>query len=147
MKTHRSPKFRVLLVLPGIFCALGLAVGDTPAAPGVWVAPERAARKANPVAADAKSIAQGKELYMAACFACHGETGRGDGTAASSLERDGKPVKPGNLSDPKLRQQTDGALFWKVAEGNNPMPSFQEAYTEEQRWQIVNYVRTLAPAK
>ncbi len=36
------------------------------------------------------------------------------------------------------------ALSWKISEGNSPMPSFVEAFTEEQRWQIVNYVRTLA---
>ena len=60
------------------------------------------------------------------------------------MERDGVPIRPGNLSDSKLWKQSDGALFWKISEGKTPMPSFQETYTEEQRWQLVDYVRTLA---
>jgi mono/diheme cytochrome c family protein len=42
-------------------------------------------------------------------------------------------------------QQTDGAIFWKLTEGKSPMPSWGESYSEEQRWQVINYVRTLAP--
>ena len=109
-----------------------------------WTAPARAARKENPVPAEAKSIAKGKELFVMACLPCHGDTGKGDGPAAGTLERNGVPIRPGNLSDPKMREHTDGALFWKISEGNSPMPTFQEALSEEQRWQIVNYVRTLA---
>ena len=110
-----------------------------------WTAPARAARKENPVVADAKSLAAGKELYTAGCLPCHGAAGKGDGTAAALLERNGVPIRPGNLSDPKLWQQSDGTIFWKISEGRTPMPAFQEAFTEEQRWQIVNYVHTLAP--
>ena len=118
---------------------------DAKALTGPWVAPARAARKANPVPSDATSIAQGKELFTQACLPCHGSLGKGDGPAAATLERDGKPIKPGNLSDPKLWEQTDGTIFWKLSEGRTPMPAFQETYTDEQRWRIVNYVRTLAP--
>ncbi len=110
-----------------------------------WIAPGRAARKANPLPVEANSLAQGKELFAAGCFPCHGASGKGDGPASSTLEREGKPVRPGNLSDPKLWEQSDGAIFWKISEGRTPMPAFQETFTEEQRWQIVNYVRTLAP--
>lgn len=129
--------------------AFGLAVGrgqdsKGPDAPkngtNVWTAPARAARKPNPVPADDPSRARGRELFTAACLPCHGPLGKGDGPAAASLER-----KPGNLSDPRMWQQTDGAIFWKISEGNSPMPAFQEAYSEAQRWDIVNYVRTLAP--
>jgi len=127
------------LVLSGLGLAVALAQDPATNAPP-WVAPARAARKENPVPSDEKSRALGKELFVGACLPCHGPAGRGDGPAAATLER-----KPGNLSDPKLWQQSDGALFWKISEGNSPMPSFQEGFSEEQRWQIVNYVRTLAP--
>ena len=110
-----------------------------------WVAPGRAARKENPSPADAKSVARGKELYVMGCMPCHGIAGKGDGAAAALLERNGAPIRPGNLSDPKLWQQSDGTLFWKISEGKTPMPAFQETFTEEQRWQIVTYIRTLAP--
>lgn len=110
-----------------------------------WVAPGRAARKENPIPAAEKAIAEGKNLFVSACLPCHGPAGKGDGPAAVSLERNGAKIRPGNLSDPKMWQQADGAIFWKISEGNSPMPAFGEALTEEQRWQIINYVRTLAP--
>jgi mono/diheme cytochrome c family protein len=112
-----------------------------------WVAPPRLARKQNPLSINAATVAQGKELFTQACQPCHGPTGRGDGPAAATLERNGKPIRPGNLSDAKLWEQTDGTLFWKIGEGNSPMPAFQETYTEEQRWKIVIFLRTLAPKR
>ena len=111
----------------------------------VWAAPARAARKENPVPADEKSMAQGKGLYVAGCMPCHGATGRGDGPAAATLERNGVHVHPGNLADPKMWQQTDGAIFWKLTEGMTPMPAWRETLSEEQRWSVINYIRTLAP--
>jgi mono/diheme cytochrome c family protein len=136
-------------LMAGLLATLGTALWAQTPTPGVfppWVAPADALAKANPLPADPSSIAAGKELFTAACMPCHGVTGRGDGVAAPSLERDGKPIRPGNLTSPTLKQQSDGALFWKISNGNNPMPGFQESYSETQRWQIVNYVRTLAPA-
>ena len=110
-----------------------------------WTAPARAARQENPVAADQKSVAQGKKLYSMGCLACHGSAGKGDGPVAATLERNGVPIRPGNLSDPKLWEQTDGALFWKISQGNTPMPAWGEILSEDQRWTVINYVRTLAP--
>ncbi len=100
----------------------------------------RASRRANPVPADAAAIAAGKALYTQHCFSCHGVAGRGDGPAAKDLER-----SPGDLSKPAMWDQTDGALFWKLTEGKKPMPTFATLTTETQRWQIIDYVRTLAP--
>ena len=134
----------VALAILGSVVVLGWAA-ESPRDPALeWVAPARAARKANPVTADARTIAAGKELFVAACLPCHGQFGKGDGPAAATLEREGKPIRPGNLSSPKLWEQTDGTIFWKMSEGRTPMPSF-ESFPEELRWQIVDYVRTLAP--
>jgi mono/diheme cytochrome c family protein len=105
-----------------------------------WNAPARAARKKNPIPADDKSIAAGKVVYTKECLSCHGTTGKGDGPASKDLE---KP--PGNLSNPAMADQTDGTLFWKVTEGRKPMPSFSATLTDDQRWEVVNYIRTLAP--
>ena len=108
------------------------------AKPGEWKAPARAAKKKNPVASDDKSIAAGKTVYVGNCLACHGKTGKGDGPSAAGLE-----PHPGDLSSSKVQDQTDGELFWKVTVGRKPMPTYEKTLSEEQRWQVVNYLRTL----
>ena len=105
-----------------------------------WAAPARSAKKANPVAVDDQSLAAGKNLYAKHCLSCHGATGVGNGPAAKDLEKN-----PGDLSKPIMWDQTDGAVFWKITTGKKPMPSFETLTTETERWQIVNYMRTLAP--
>lgn len=102
-----------------------------------WTAPARASAKKNPVPADAASITRGKAVYTAECFTCHGPSGKGDGPQAPQLEQN-----PGNLT--KLQGQSPGALFWKVSEGKKPMPTFSTKLSEQQRWDVVNYIQTLS---
>ena len=106
-----------------------------------WKVPARAARRENPVASDEKSIAAGKKLYAQECADCHGGSGRGDGAGARDLELDA-PMP--DLSDPRMWKQSDGSLFFKITKGREPMPGAEEL-SEQQRWHVVNYVRTLAP--
>lgn len=137
-----------LIALGGSALAVG-SVLATPTAPGIpefaqdptpWVAPARKARVKNPIAASKESLALGKKLFETACFACHGMSGRGDGPAAVALT-----VKPTDLSSELMWKQTDGALFWKLSTGRTPMAAFEGLYSEAERWNIVNYMRTLAP--
>jgi mono/diheme cytochrome c family protein len=130
-----------LLFGPGLLSACAEDSSST----NTWTAPARAARKQNPITADAASISKGKDIYVAGCLPCHGASGRGDGPAAATLERNGVRIKPGNLSDPKRWSETDGELYWKITEGNSPMPAWGQTLTDDQRWLIVNYIRTLAP--
>ena len=127
------------LVASGLLFPVKLFSGDA-GSDNEWKAPERAARKKNPISADANSIAVGKVVYTKECFSCHGATGKGDGPAAKDLEK-----SPGDLSNPKLWDQSDGALFWKITTGRKPMASYENLLTEEQRWHVINYTRTLAP--
>jgi mono/diheme cytochrome c family protein len=122
-----------VIVVTGIL-SFGQGSGDK------WTAPARASAKKNPVAANETSIALGKKIYERQCLACHGAKGKGDGPTAAHLEK-----RPGNLSNPKLWEQSDGALFWKVNEGHTPMPTFKRIMSDEERWPVINYVRTLAP--
>jgi mono/diheme cytochrome c family protein len=126
-----------------VMLAGALLAEDAPAKLPIWLAPPDAATKVNPVRSDAASIAAGKELFIVACVPCHGPNGRGDGVAAPTLERDGKPIRPADLGDARIKKESDGALFWKISNGNNPMPAMQESLSETQRWQLVNYLRTL----
>ena len=102
--------------------------------------PPAAAAQLNPVSATAESIAAGRALYAQNCVFCHGDTGKGDGPAAVNLT-----VKPSDLTNPALRPQSDGALFWKISEGHSPMPANQRLLSTQDRWTVVNYLRTLTP--
>ncbi|MBI3615156.1 MAG: c-type cytochrome [Candidatus Omnitrophica bacterium] len=134
------------VVSVAIFLTLGLAylgLASNGTDESEWKAPAQAVRKANPLPADEATIKAGKKLYEAECLSCHGRFGRGDGPAARDLER-----APGDLTDAKrMDAQTDGELFWKITEGRKPMPTLKKELTEEERWQLVHYVRTLGRAK
>jgi mono/diheme cytochrome c family protein len=121
-----------LLVIAAVTGAIGVAI----AAQEEWTAPPRAAAKKNPVAADATSIGRGKTVYTAECASCHGAAGKGDGPSAKDLEK-----SPGDMT--KIGSQSDGALFWKITEGKKPMASFSTKLTEQQRWDVINYMHTL----
>jgi len=55
-------------------------------------------------------------------------------------------VQPADFTDAHMMgEMTDGEIFYKITEGRKPMPSFKKRMTEEQRWQLVNYVRTFVP--
>jgi mono/diheme cytochrome c family protein len=138
-KEFAVKRFVLLLVVVMVAVASAAAEKQKKKETKEWKVPAREARRANPVAADEKSIAAGKKLYVQECLDCHGGRGRGDGAGARDLDA---PMP--DLSDSKLWKQSDGSLFYKITEGREPMPGTEEL-SEEQRWHLVNYVRTLAP--
>src|SRR5262245_31034565 len=104
-----------------------------------------AAKLKNPVAPDASSIAAGKAVYEKNCANCHGKTGAGDGMMGAELN-----PKPSNLSDAEWKHgSTDGEIFTLIKNGSKGtgMQAFNSTLTEHQLWDVVNYVRTLGPAK
>jgi mono/diheme cytochrome c family protein len=130
----------VVLAVVGIAAVISADLNADDAKSDEWKAPARAARRKNPIPADDRSIAIGKDVYEHQCLSCHGQHGHGDGPAAKDLN-----PKPRDLADPKITAQTDGELFWKITEGKKPMPSFETLINEEQRWHVINYVRSIAP--
>jgi mono/diheme cytochrome c family protein len=104
-----------------------------------WSAPPAEAQKKNPVAASASSLAAGQKIFSKTCAMCHGKTGDADGPAVIELN-----IHPAKLSDPKLATEPDGALFWKITTGKKPMPAYGKRLSETDRWNLVNYVRTLS---
>ena len=105
-------------------------------------APASADATVNPVKGDAQATLEGKKVYTQYCVTCHGSKGKGDGIAAPGLA---KP--PADHTSDFVQKQKDGALFWIITQGNNPMPTYKTTLTEIQRWQVVNYIRTLAKSK
>jgi len=93
----------------------------------------------NPLAADEVSLERGKLLYALNCALCHGESGLGDGPVAEKLL-----VNPADLTAENVANQQDGDLFLVVTNGiPNLMPALRENLTVRDRWDVVNYLRTL----
>ena len=103
-----------------------------------WVSPPQSAAKKNPTAPTPESIAAGQKIYLKTCAMCHGKTGDADGPAVIELN-----IHPAKLSDPQLLTQSEGALFWKITTGKKPMPTYGKRLSEADRWNLVNYIRTL----
>ncbi|MFZ6024016.1 MAG: c-type cytochrome [Bacteroidota bacterium] len=103
-----------------------------------WKVPASADAKKNPVTADLTTLAAGKKVYVKECQSCHGKKGKGDGPSAKDLD-----VPAGDFTKAVTQNQSDGALYWKIAEGRKPMPSFKKKLNETQIWQTVVYMRTL----
>jgi mono/diheme cytochrome c family protein len=104
--------------------------------------PASADATVNPLKGKEDATAEGKKVYTQYCVPCHGSKGKGDGIAAPGLSR-----PPADHTSDFVQKQTDGAIFWIISEGNNPMPTYKTTLTEAQRWQLVNYIRTLAKHK
>jgi len=111
-----------------------------------WELPEDADKTKNPTPATAESIERGKALYLdkdkGNCVFCHGETGAGNEANMARLRR-----KPADLTNKeRMTSMTDGEVFWKITKGiRGIMPAGEKKMAEAtERWDVVNYVRTLA---
>jgi len=119
----------------------GLARGDDQE----WIAPPEERARTSPVAVSPEALEKGRFLYRKNCQRCHGAKGKGDGPSG----RYGiKP--PQDLTSPdKQAKLTDGEIFWKITTGLRDgadviMPAYKrEIGSEEDRWKVVLFVRTL----
>lgn len=94
----------------------------------------------NPVPGDAVSLQRGRILYGIHCQLCHGPQGHGDGPLARYFDR-----TPPNLAGPSITAEFDGSVYLTIVQGFGQMPSLAENLTPRERWDVINYVRTLEP--
>jgi mono/diheme cytochrome c family protein len=95
---------------------------------------------ANPVPLDLASTRAGQTLYEEYCLQCHGVQGKGDGPAGLAIN-----PPPADLTiHTAPGVHPDGQLFEWISNGypGSVMPAFGELLSEEQRWHLVNYIRT-----
>ena len=94
----------------------------------------------NPVPADEASVTRGAELFRLNCQMCHGQTAEGNGPIAPFLAN-----KPANLTSPVVQSKSDGSLFLTITNGvEGKMPPLNENLLVHERWDVVNYIRTLS---
>jgi copper resistance protein D len=96
------------------------------------------------VAYNAISVANGMLLYGESCAVCHGVAGYGDGPAAVDL----KP-KPADLTARHAATHTAGDLYWWLSHGikETAMPAFEQSFNEDERWDLINFLRALSNAE
>lgn len=108
--------------------------------------PDEFGNLTNPVAGEHEAIEAGMETYATLCVSCHGPEGKGDGEAGEALD-----PKPANLADGMMMGElSDGYLYWRVSKGgvmepfNSVMPAWESTLSENERWQLISYIRTLS---
>jgi mono/diheme cytochrome c family protein len=102
-----------------------------------WEVPAKYKNMKNPIAADDASANAGAMLYKKHCASCHGKVGLGDGVKARQLE-----TFPGDFSGEAYQGQTDGDHFYKTKFGRNEMPAYEKKVSDDDIWNMVNYMRT-----
>jgi mono/diheme cytochrome c family protein len=132
---HRFMRYGKLQFAMLVVCLSGLELGLAAQQSGhdaSWKAPASASAKKNPLVKDANAARAGQSTFLRSCSTCHGETGDA-GIAGAS-----------NLKSAAVQAQTDGALEWKIANGNvsKGMPAFG-SMSQEKLWQLVRFIRTL----
>jgi mono/diheme cytochrome c family protein len=105
--------------------------------------PAEYAQARNPLPATREVITAGAALYQTHCATCHGSDGAGDGPAAAGLS-----PPPADLRWTVRRPMAgDGYLLWAISDGGarlgTAMPAFAGALSEQDRWRIIRYLRTL----
>jgi glucose/arabinose dehydrogenase len=98
-------------------------------------APASSAHLENPYAGQQAAVAAGAKLYVTNCAACHGANGQGTGNIP--------PISAG-----PTQTVPDGEVFWFTTTGSvkNGMPAWA-SLPEEQRWQIVTFLKSLKNSK
>jgi putative copper resistance protein D len=131
------PSWRVLLGGGGV---AALALGLWVALPPLTVDAYPTTYRRPSVSYQAVSVASGEALYRAHCATCHGPGGRGDGPGGAGL-----PKPPADLTAAHAAQHTVGDMFWWLTHGIPAagMPPFGSVLSEEERWDLINFIRTL----
>jgi len=128
---------RTLLLTSALMLPHGLAAAGPPQ--------DGAAAPKNPVPVNATTLAEGKQLFTKNCVSCHGPLGKGDGKAGLALKE-----PPADLSDETWAHgSAEAEIFTVIRDGvkGTPMRGFAGRMTAKELWTVLNYVRSLGPAK
>lgn len=87
-----------------------------------------------------ETTAAGKQIFETNCAVCHGEGGGGDGPISENLD-----TSPADFTDHEFMSARSNQDFFEViSNGKFPMPSWEAVLAEDQRWQVIAYLRTFS---
>lgn len=96
----------------------------------------------NPLPTTAGLISSGHDLFINRCVQCHNPGGYGYGPVGAYLV-----PHPPDLASTLVQKNSDGAIFWHITMGQGKMPGFRHWTTPDERWLLVEYVRSLNGAQ
>ncbi len=132
-KVHRGERQIHLALLEEEIKADSVFGADTPDIPQVT----------NPIPTSGESNARGEKLYVKYCSKCHGMTGNGAGPSAHGFSTHPRQLWAWHNAD----KSADPYLFWFITNGRTDMPPWGVILSENERWDLVNYIKTIAPPK
>jgi mono/diheme cytochrome c family protein len=132
----------VLFVFTSVVPTAPAQAAQKPAPPTEYKIPPEAAQKPNPVKPTPEGMAKTRKMYAMDCAMCHGENGDGKGELAADLKNVTDFTKPDAMKD-----RTDGELFYIIRKGKGEMPPEGDRAKDEDVWNLVNYIRSLAKKK
>lgn len=132
-KVHRDGKPIHLALLEEETKADSVFAADPPDIPKV----------SNPIPASAESSDRGGKTYVKYCSKCHGMTGNGAGPSAHGFSTNPRQLWAWHKAD----ASADPYLFWFITNGRTDMPPWGVILSENERWDLVNYIKTLEPPK
>jgi mono/diheme cytochrome c family protein len=103
----------------------------------VWEVPEDQKTIKNPSPLNNANVKTGKDLYMINCKSCHGDPGKNNALPLVP--------PPPDITSEKMQANTDADIFYKMTTGRVAMPSFENTLAPEQRWKIVNFIKSFDP--
>jgi len=117
---------------------LVLSLSATVSAEG-WDVPASAKKKQNPYELTKRNISSGKKIFQTTCKSCHGDPGKGNMLPLQP--------RPTDLGSQNFLVQTDGEIFHKIRTGKGAMPTFEKTLSDESKWMVISYLRSLDKTK
>lgn len=102
-----------------------------------WLVPEDQAALTNPLEYNEANALKGKELYLIHCKSCHGDPGKNN-----FLPLDPPPP---DLTSALMQSNSEGSLYYKINEGRGGMPQFRTVLSDNERWNLVNFIMNYNP--
>ena len=125
--------FRILFFI-FIILRIGASAQSTIA---TWVVPEEAKEKVCPFQFTPETVKSGENIFQKNCKSCHGDAGKQNWAKIVPPPED--PASAG------FQKQTDGEMFYRITTGKTPMPQFGNILSDEERWQVISYIRSFNP--